>query len=200
MSSCGGIILCGGESTRMGRSKAWLPFGPEPMLARVVRIVSDVTAPVVVVAARGQALPPLPAEIEIARDEHDSLGPLAGLATGLAALRGRAEAAYVSSSDVPLLRPEFVRQIIASLAEYDLAIPRDPAHRHPLAAVYRLSLETKIRELISQNRLRLVDLPDHCRAREIDMADLRQADPELHSLRNTNTPADYAAALKTAGF
>ena|SRR5579872_3097150 len=200
MSSCGGIILCGGESTRMGRSKAWLPFGPEPMLARVVRIVSEVTAPVVVVAARGQDLPPLPPDVEIACDEYESLGPLAGLAAGLAALRGRAEAAYVSSCDVPLLRPEFVRQIIASLGEYDLAIPRDAAHRHPLAAVYRLSLETTIRERIAQNRLRLVDLPDHCRAREIDIADLRQADPELHSLQNTNTPADYAAALKTAGF
>jgi len=184
----------------MGQPKAWLPFGPEPMLVRVVRILSEVVAPVLVVAARDQDLPTLPAGVEIARDEHDSLGPLAGLAAGLAALRGRAEAAYATSCDAPLLRPEFVRRMIAALGDYDLVIPRDAAHRHPLAGVYRASLESTIRELTSQNRRRLVDLPEHCRAREIDVAELRAVDPELLSLRNANTPADYAAALEAAGF
>ena len=27
----GGIVLCGGQSTRMGRPKAWLPFAGELM-------------------------------------------------------------------------------------------------------------------------------------------------------------------------
>ena len=34
-----GIVLCGGRSSRMGQPKAWLPFGDERMLARVVRTV-----------------------------------------------------------------------------------------------------------------------------------------------------------------
>ena len=32
----GGGVLCGGESRRMGRPKAWLAFGNEVMLQRVV--------------------------------------------------------------------------------------------------------------------------------------------------------------------
>ena len=98
---------------------------------------------------------------------------------------------------IPLLPS---RHMITALGDCDLVIPRDAAHRHPLAAVYRTSLESTIRELISQNRLRLVDLPEQCRAREIDVAELRAVDPELLSLRNANTPADYAAALEAAGF
>ena len=47
----GGIVLCGGKSTRMGRPKLSLPFGDETMLSRVVRIVSQVVSPVVVVAS-----------------------------------------------------------------------------------------------------------------------------------------------------
>ena len=35
----GAIILCGGKSSRMGRDKATLPFGPEQMLQRVVRLL-----------------------------------------------------------------------------------------------------------------------------------------------------------------
>ena len=31
----GGIVLCGGQSSRMGRPKAWLPFGNETMLERL---------------------------------------------------------------------------------------------------------------------------------------------------------------------
>jgi len=53
----GGIVLCGGKSTRMGVPKATLPFGPETMLQRVVRLLGTVVSPVVVVAAQGQPLP-----------------------------------------------------------------------------------------------------------------------------------------------
>ena len=56
--SLGAVVLCGGESRRMGRPKAWLPFGPELMLQRVVRLIGTVAQPIVVVAA-----PPLPAPV-----------------------------------------------------------------------------------------------------------------------------------------
>ncbi|MGE5194613.1 MAG: molybdenum cofactor guanylyltransferase [Deltaproteobacteria bacterium] len=199
-SHIGGIILCGGKSARMGRSKAWLTFGPEVMLQRVVRLLSEVVSPIVVVAAQGQDVPELPAGVEIARDEHEGLGPLAGLAVGVAALAGRVEAAYASSCDVPLLRPAFVARVIAALEDYDLAIPRDGEYHHPLAAVYRTRLVPTIRELIAARRLRPFFLLERARAREIDVAELRHVDPALSSLRNINTPEEYAAALKEAGF
>src|SRR5579871_4934557 len=82
----GGIVLCGGRSSRMGRPKAWLPFGDELMLPRVVRVLRAVVDPVVVVAAPGQDVPPLPPDVEIVRDEIEGKGPLGGLAAGLAAL------------------------------------------------------------------------------------------------------------------
>ncbi len=184
----------------MGQPKAWLPFGPEVMLQRIVRILSTVVSPIVVVAARGQDVPNFPAGVEIARDEYEALGPLAGLAAGLEALAGRVDAAYASSCDVPLLRPEFVARVVGSLADYDLAIPRDGEYHQPLAAVYRVRLAAAIRELIAANRLRPVFLCDTSRAHEIDVSLLREADPALWSLRNVNTPPDYAAALRDAGF
>ena len=192
--------MCGGQSTRMGRPKAWLPFGSEVMLQRVVRILSEVVAPIVVVAAVGQAVPELHASVKIVRDEHEALGPLAGLAAGLKALEGRAIAAYASSCDVPLLTAAFVSQIVARLGDCDLAIPRDGKFHHPLAAVYSVRLAATARRLIEANRLRPVFLLEHSRAREIDVTELRRVDPELRSLRNVNTPSEYAAALYDAGL
>ena len=93
----GGVILCGGQSKRMGRPKAWLPFGDETMLQRVVRILREVVEPVVVVAAPNQDVPALPAGVEIVHDEVEGKGPLAGLAAGLAALEGKADAVLAAS-------------------------------------------------------------------------------------------------------
>lgn len=198
--SIAGIVLCGGRSSRMGQPKLSLPFGPELMLHRVVRILSEVVSPIVVVAAPRQELPELPPDVLIARDEQEHLGPLAGLAAGLAALPQDMDAAYVSSCDVPLLRPEFVRRMIESLGEHDIAIPRDGQYHHPLAAVYRTHLKNDVQELLRANRMRPVFLLERCRVNEVDVEALRAVDPELDSLRNLNQPEDYAAALRDAGF
>src|SRR5690349_14282011 len=93
----GGIVLAGGRPTRMGTSKALLPFGPETMLERVVRILSGIVAPVVVVAAANQELPPLPGDVIVTRDEREARGPLEGLRAGLKALPPDVDAAYVTS-------------------------------------------------------------------------------------------------------
>src|SRR4029453_16842762 len=90
----GGIVLCGGQSSRMGRPKAWLPFGPETMLGRVVRLLGEGVSPLVVVAAPEQDVPPVPAGVAIVRDPERGKGPLQGLTAGLTALQGDADAAY----------------------------------------------------------------------------------------------------------
>src|SRR5205809_2559240 len=92
IAAIGGIILAGGKSSRMGLAKATLPFGPELMLQRVVRLLGSVVQPIVVVAAPGQELPPLPHGLLIARDEREARGPLEGLFAGLSAIAPHAEA------------------------------------------------------------------------------------------------------------
>ena len=47
-------------------------------------------------------------------DAREGRGPLQGLAAGLAAVGDRAVAAYVSSTDVPLLHPRFIRRVLAA--------------------------------------------------------------------------------------
>jgi molybdopterin-guanine dinucleotide biosynthesis protein A len=198
----GAIILCGGKSSRMGRDKATLPFGPEVMLQRVVRLVSEVVEPanIVVVAAPEQVLPVLPAAVIVARDEHKERGPLEGLAAGLRNLTGRADAAYATACDVPLLAPAFVVRMFELLGEHEVAVPRDGEHHHPLAAVYRTSVLAHVQRLLSADRLRPRFLFDEVSTRELSVEELRSVDPELATLQNLNHPADYQAALSAAGF
>jgi len=191
-----GIVLCGGQSKRMGQPKAWLPFQGETLLARVVRLLSAATPRIVVVAAPEQEVPPLPAEVRIVRDEERGRGPLQGLAAGLAALEGQAEAAYLTACDAPFLRPAFVGRLLQLLGERLICVPRVGEYQQPLAALYRLEVLPTVRRLLAEDRLRPVVLFDEVPTRVVAAAELADVDPTWQTLRNLNTPEEYAAALR----
>ena len=212
-----GLILCGGKSTRMGRSKAHLPFGEQTMLARMVSILRDVCQPLIIVAAEGQELPELPdtlteskesnsadddgspVGLKIARDQRPGRGPLEGLITGLKALRELhpdATHVYATSCDVPLLSPKWPLALMQRIGEASVAVPCDEKYHHPLAAVYRTSVLTALEQLSHQDELRprrLFDVVDTVR---VPVEQLRDIDRELNSLKNLNSPEDYIAALQ----
>jgi molybdopterin-guanine dinucleotide biosynthesis protein A len=196
MGNVGGIVLCGGQSKRMGRPKAWLPFAGEIMLPRVVRLLGEAVHPIVVVAAPGQDVPPLPTGVEIVRDEEKGRGPLQGLAAGLSALQGRADAAYLSGCDVPFLQPAFVRRLIDLLGDRSICVPRVGDYHHPLAAVYRLGVVDVVSRLLAEDRLRPFFLFEAVPTRVVEAAELADVDPTFQTLRNLNTPEDYEAALR----
>ena len=192
----GGIVLCGGQSKRMGRPKAWLPFAGELMLPRVVRLLRAAVDPIVVVAAREQEVPPLPDDIAIVRDDEKDRGPLQGLAAGLAALVGRAEAAYLSSCDVPFLQPACVRRLIDLLGTHAISVPHVGGFHHTLAAVYRLEVADAAKRLLAENRLRLAFLFETMPTRMVEAEELADLDPTFQTFRNLNSPEEYEAALR----
>jgi molybdopterin-guanine dinucleotide biosynthesis protein A len=202
MAEAAGIVLAGGRSTRMGTPKAALEWHGSTLLRRVTGIVGrSVDGPVVVVRAPGQALPPLPDSVEVVEDAREGRGPLQGLAAGLGAVRDRAPAAYVSSTDVPLLHPRFVRRVLAALDDdTDVVLPHAAGYPQPLAAVYRTALADVVERLIAEDRMRPAFLFEACRVRRLDAdalladAPLAALDPGLDSLLNLNEPADYEAA------
>lgn len=196
----GGIILCGGKSSRMGLPKVSLPFGPEPMLHRVLRLLHEVVQPLVVVVAPQQQLPDLPSNILVARDRREDCGPLEGLRVGLQTLRDRVDAAYATACDVPLLAPAFVRRELELLAGHDVVVPVEGAFHHPLAAVYRVGVLPELESLLHADRLRPIFLYDAVDTLRVPVEQFRDVDPELQTLANLNRPADYFAALQAAGY
>ncbi|HEV2536252.1 MAG TPA: NTP transferase domain-containing protein [Streptosporangiaceae bacterium] len=204
MAICAGVVLAGGRSSRMGRPKSALEWHGSTLLRRTAGIMARATSgPVVVVRAPGQDLPELPDGVLVADDPREGRGPLQGIAAGLAALSGRAEVAFVGSTDMPFLHPAFIRRVLGVLAEgegTDVALPVARGYKQPLAAGYRVSLAEAAERLVIQDRLRPAFLFEECRVRTLDDAALKQdpvlaaLDPDLDSVLNVNTPADYAAA------
>lgn len=192
----------------MGTPKAWLDWHGTPLLAWVVELVGRaVDGPVVVVSALGQALPELPSGTRTVEDAREALGPLQGIASGLAALEGLADVAFVSSTDAALLRPAFVRRVLEGLDDdTEIVVPHARGHRQPLAAVYRVGLAPRIDALLEAGMAKPGFLYGLANTRLVDdawlLADARLAavDPGLASLENLNDPAAYEAALALPRF
>ena len=202
MAQAGAIVLAGGRSSRMGSPKAALDWHGSPLLRRVTGIVArSVDGPVIVVSAPGQALPALDPAVEVTADQREGRGPVQGIAAGLAALGGRAEVAYVSATDVPLLHPAFVRRVVGALdGEVDVVLPEVGGYRQPLSAAYRVDLLGTINGLIAADRMRPASLFERSRVLHMGEADLledrdlNRLDPGLASVSNLNEPADYERA------
>ncbi len=195
------IVLCGGESRRMGQSKAMLRLGSRTFLETIVETVSTVCDTVIVVAAPGQPLPDLPGHIRAVHDRIAHHGPLTGFATGLAALPGSSAYVFLTGTDTPLLRPSFVAAMFEYAAGRDLAIPFDGVRHHPLSAAYRVDFAIdRSRELLAQDRHKLMSLAESVDSVEVSPDDLRSVDPDLASFRNVNSPEDYRSLLVSLGL
>lgn len=179
----------------MGRDKASLPFGDETLLERTVRIAGAAVDEVLVVAREGQDVP---GDFRVVRDPAEGLGPLAGLAAGLAEMK--AQRAFLTSCDAPFLRPAYVRRMLELSRGFPVAVPLVDGYHMTTSAVYALEVLPVARELVREGRLRPLFLVESFGSRIVDAEQLRDVDPELESLRNCNTPEDYRRALADAGL
>jgi molybdenum cofactor guanylyltransferase len=202
MPNVAGIVLAGGRSSRMGTPKAALEWHGSTLLRRTASILDRATdGPVVVVRAPGQVLPELPPQVEVVDDPREGLGPVQGLAAGLAAVAGRAQIAFACSTDLPFLHPAFARRVLRAAQEgADVGLPVARGYPQPLAAAYRTSLAPVAERLVKEGRLRPAFLFEECVVTRLDEAALREdpilaaLDPDLDSVLNVNEPGDYAGA------
>jgi molybdopterin-guanine dinucleotide biosynthesis protein A len=121
---------------------------------------------------------------------------------GLLAIGDRAEAVFVASVDSPLLHPAFVEGLLGAFgADDDLLVPHAQGFRHPLTAVWRTSTLPAVTAALAEGVAGPGYLFDRVRTRFLEESALlalpgvAAADPLLDSLRNANTPEEFAALI-----
>lgn len=191
-----GIVLCGGASRRMGQSKAWLKFGGEPLLVRVVRILSQAVTPVITVAGPNQSLPELPGDVHIARDPVEYQGPLVGLAAGLALVPSGTSHVFVTGCDAPFLSLALVKLMVDRALPGRSVVPTIDDIRQPLPAVYPFTISATIQSLLDAGARSLRSLVDHVPIDELHEYEIKSVDPRLAAFRPMNYPDDYHDALR----
>lgn len=181
-----GIILAGGASRRMGRDKATLPYEGATLVQRMVGILKPRCAPLFVIAAPGQALPALDAEV--LRDEIRGVGPLLATGRGLrAAADAGAELAFVAAVDMPLLTTDLIDELAGPAVRLraDVVLPWD-GRDHYLAGIYRTSLAERVADMVDAGERSMRALVERVDTQRIVL-------PKQRGLTNVNTAADLAA-------
>jgi molybdopterin-guanine dinucleotide biosynthesis protein A len=128
-----GLVLAGGRSRRMGRDKALLELGGEPLWRRQAGALRAAGAEEVWLALRpGQD--PYPGASAWLRDSRAGCGPLAALHAALARRRGGW--LLVLPVDMPATGPAWFARLRAHCRPGSGAAYRTPDGFEPLAAIY----------------------------------------------------------------
>ena len=187
------LVLCGGQSTRMGRDKSALPFGDgDTLLTRAIAIASAVASTVVVAGRPG---PQVPAGIRVIADAVPAAGPLAALAGALPALpEGRM---ILLSCDAPLVVPALLRLLLDRLADTgaDACVPMIDGVPMPTCAAYATRVHAHAARLVASGERSLRALLDAIAVEWMSADEVRRVDADLVSFWDCDTPAEYRAAL-----
>jgi molybdopterin-guanine dinucleotide biosynthesis protein A len=185
-----GVILAGGQSRRMGQDKAFLPFGKGLLIERVIEVVQQVTADVILITNTPERYQRF--GLPMFSDVIAEAGSLGGIYTGLVSTK--TPYSLCLACDMPFVKPTFLRFLCRTAAEADVVIPRNAEDFQPLCAVYSQVCRDPIRHKIEVGQLKITGFFDQVRVRVIDGDLLTRYDPPDVMFFNANTPEEYAKA------
>ena len=189
MIEAAGFVLAGGRSTRMGRDKALLEVGGEPLVALALQGLGRVCA---TVAIAGGA-PGLAHYGRLIVDEHPGCGPLAGI---VAALEQTTHAWNLFVPvDVPIVPTQVWHGLLARAMEADCAcvMARGAGQVQPLIVAFARSAAAALREELDAGRLKVTAAA--ARAGAVAYVDFA----ESTWFSNVNTPQEFAVLQSPAG-
>ncbi|RPI01174.1 MAG: molybdenum cofactor guanylyltransferase [Calditrichaeota bacterium] len=140
-----GIILAGGKNLRFGSNKALIDINGKTVIELTADLLKTDCSPILINTNSFAEYSFL--NLPLVRDEHPSMGPLAGLYAGLS--HSPTERALVISCDMPLMS----RKIIACLATYEteqeILITRAADQLQFFPGIYRKTLLPTIEHILA---------------------------------------------------
>lgn len=143
-----GIILCGGQSKRMGRPKAFLPFAGKTFIEHSLDMMSDVFDEVLLVSNNPDDFEHLSANL--VRDIIPKRGPLVGILSGL--LVAKHEHCFVAPCDMPLLNKELMLAMSEKRHQNDLLVYSCEGQLEPLLAIYSRNCIEALEQVIFEGK------------------------------------------------
>jgi len=176
----------------MGCDKASLVLNGETLLARTTRVLQEVVSSVSIIGWPGdrEAQP----DVSYLPDQCPNQGPLVNLAFALSHLQF--PYALVVACDLPFLRADVLRHLLAVAPGWDAVVPRVGGRAQPLHAVYSRGVTNSAQQVLLDGERRLSALLDRIKVRWIEEHEMIQLDPDFRSLINVNTPRQWQAALQ----
>ena len=186
---CTAIILAGGNSQRMGRDKANVELGDKTLLQTVTATMQQLFPQVIVSVRQLRKAVDVP---QICDAQPDG-GPLAGLAASLS--QATTPWIFAVACDMPFVVPGVVEQLAGHRARHQAVVPIVQGHPQPMAAFYATSCLAAMQANLALQQKSLRNVLKQLDVCYVDEAEMLDADPQLRSFFDLDTPQDVAAAM-----
>ena len=196
-----GVIVAGGRSTRFGDSdKAVADLAGTPMIRRVADRLGRVVDELVVNCREDQteaidaALSDHALDPRFALDTDPDQGPMAGIATGLAAVES--EYAAVVACDMPFVDPAFVEYLFERARSHEAAVPRPDEWFQTTQAVYHAdAMDDACRRALDRGEHRIVEPLFDLDYVVIEREEVLEH-TTMETFENLNTREEFEAAVE----
>ncbi|OSN07994.1 molybdenum cofactor guanylyltransferase MobA [Lonsdalea iberica] len=180
-----GIILAGGQSSRMGgQDKGLLLLDGIPLYQHVLTRLASQVDSVLINANRHHERYQQSGYPVIGDINRQFAGPLAGMYTGL--VTTETEWALFAPCDVPALPLNLVSRLQQHIGHHPAAYATDDEHHHPTLLLINKSQTAALEEFLSRGDRKLMLFLNYIHAQPVSFSDQPQA------FRNLNTPEELA--------
>lgn len=197
------VIQAGGESRRMGQSKALVPFAGRPLMCRMVERLSPVADELIITTNEGDKLAFLhdmypDVNIRLVPDLHDFRGALPGIHTALDAATNPFVAIVACDMLFASAKLIVAESIALKESGADMVVPVNKHGYEPFHAIYRRSgCLPAVEDLLANGIKRAQSFYDRVEVREFTQAEVLAAEPMGGCFINANTPDELRRIEET---
>ena len=149
-----GIILAGGESSRMGSDKGLEKLCGKPLINYAIDVFTGLCSEIII-SSSSSAYKDF--GFQVVKDEYPGIGPMGGIYSALR--QSKTDNNLVLSCDLPFVTKELLSYILENASGYHVAVPwQGERHYEPLCGFYSLSVLSEMSAYIKKGNYKLPDL------------------------------------------
>ncbi len=197
VTDCTGVILAGGENTRMPVLKAFIEVDGEKIIEKNLKIMRQLFKEIFIVTNQPELY--LYLKTHLLGDVYDIRGPMTGIFTSL--LNSSNKWVFVSACDMPFINGELIKYMASKRDNYDAVVPKSPLrplllkrgrgdYIEPLFAFYSKQLMPFMEGAILSNKISIKDFLKDKKVKYIRTEEIKGIDAEAVSFINLNTLKD----------
>jgi molybdopterin-guanine dinucleotide biosynthesis protein A len=186
INDCTGVILAGGENTRMPVLKAFIKVKGTPIIERNLALIQQVFQETLIVTNQPSDYSHL--GVSLLGDIYDIRGPMTGILTSL--LNSPAPWVFISACDMPFINRDLILYMYSQKTGFDAVVPASKGKAEPLFAFYSKKLLSSMEKSLLSGRRGLKDFLKDKKVKYISASEARRFDPGTRSFINLNTPED----------
>ena len=198
-------ILCGGQSLRMGRNKAFLSIQGRPLIERQIEVLRRTFDRILLVTRSLREYEYLAGAfqettVELVSDAVPGQGSMVGIYSGLLSMQGRA--GFFVACDMPFLNEDLIRFMVGLSEAFDIVIPQSQGGAflrqsgaktllEPTHAVYSKACLGPMEAQMTTGDYKIIHFFSQVRVRAVSEEETRRFDPRGLALANVNTEEEY---------